>query len=177
MRISARTLSIGLGAALAVSVAINLFAATAAYTALKGQDGVACRAEDRGRHGSSRDLVAALAPEVQDRVRQGLNDAVTAARPDFQDAREARRQAVAAAAAEPFDALRAEALLDRSRAAEIRGREKLEAEALALLATLEPADRAVFAEILNRGKSNGGRDDRRREEGRREEASGESPRP
>lgn len=166
MKMTARTLAIVLGVALAVSVAVNLFAATAAYTALTGQDRIERRGDDRGRddrHGSSREMVSSLSPQVQGRVRQALRDAGMAARPDFQQAREARRQAVTAAAAEPFDAARVNALLDQSRAAEIRGRERLEADTLAILATLEPADRAVFASMLNRGKGGGGgHDDRKR---------------
>ena len=167
MTMTARTLAISLGVALAVSVAVNLFAATAAYTALAGQDRIERRVDDRGRddrHGSSREMISALSPQVQTRVRQALHETGMAARPDFQEAREARRQAVAAAGAEPFDAARVDALLDRSRAAELRGRERLEADTLAILASLEPADRAVFAQMLNRGRGGGGgRDERKRE--------------
>jgi uncharacterized membrane protein len=168
---NARTLAIGLGAALAVSVAVNLFAATAAYTALSGQERIERRIEGgRGedRRPSAQELVATLSPEARDRVRQALREAGMAARPDFQQAREARRQAIAAAAAEPYDGARVKTLLDQSRAAEIRGREKMEADALVILGTLAPADRAAFSQILNRSKGRGGarppgpNDDRRK---------------
>lgn len=156
-----RTLAIVLGVALAISVAVNLFAATAAYTALTGQDRIERRMDDRAREDRrppTREMVAALSPDVRVRVRQALRDAGMAARPDFQQSREMRRQAIAAAAAEPYDAARVEVLLDQSRAAEIRGRQRLEADALVILGTLEPADRAIFAQILiNRGKGGGGR--------------------
>jgi len=159
-----RTLAIGLGAALAVSVAVNLFAATAAYTALTGQDRIERRIDGREREARrppAKELVAALSPDARDRVQQALRQAGMAARPDFQQAREARRQAIAAAAAEPYDAARVEALLDQSRAAEIRGRERLEADALVILGTLSPADRAAFSQILNRNKDGrGGREPR-----------------
>lgn len=153
---NARTLAIGLGIALAASVAANLFAATAAYTALNEQDRVTphaagTRGPQTGRP-SSRELVAALQPDSQERVREALRAAGRAAHPDFQQARELREQAIAAAAAEPFDSRRVDALLDQSRAAEVRGRERLEADALAILGTLPPADRASFARILDRGK-------------------------
>ena len=155
-----RTLAIVLGAALAVSVAVNLFAATAAYTALTGQDRIERRIEGREREDRrppTRELVAALSPAARDRVHQALRAAGMAARPDFQQAREARRQAIASAAAEPYDAARVETLLDQSRAAEIRGRERLEKDALIILGTLSPADRQAFAQILNnRGKGGGG---------------------
>ena len=156
-----RTLAIVLGVALAVSVAVNLFAATAAYTALTGQDRIERRMDDRAREDRrppTREMVAALSPDARVRVRQALRDAGMAARPDFQQSREMRRQAIAAAAAEPYDAARVKALLDQSRAAEIRGRQRLEADALVILGTLEPADRAIFAQILNnRGRGGGGR--------------------
>ena len=154
-----RTLAIVLGVALAASVAVNLFAATATYTALSGQDGIERRIEGPGRDDrrpSPRELVAALDPEVRGRVRQALRDAGLAARPDFQQAREARRQAIAAAAADPYDAALVARLLDQSRAAEIRGRQRLEADTRAILGTLGPADRAAFAQILRRGKAGGG---------------------
>jgi uncharacterized membrane protein len=148
---NARTLAIVLGVALTASVAVNLFAATAAYTALNGGDRVeqaGGKGRD-GRHASAREL------ETQGRVRQALREAGLAAHPDFEQARELRRQAIAAAGSDPFDPVRVDALLDQSRAAELRGRERLEADAMAILATLEPSDRAAFAQILNRGKGGG----------------------
>lgn len=166
MKMSARTLAIVLGVALAVSVAVNLFAATAAYTTLRGQDRIERRMEGPGheqRPPSTRELVAALDPETRTRVRQALRDAGMAARPDFEQAREARRQAVALAATEPYDAARVKTLLDQSRAAEIRGRERLEADALVILGSLQPADRRAFAQILNnRGKGGGDRGEKGR---------------
>jgi uncharacterized membrane protein len=165
-----RTLAIVLGVALAASVAVNLFAATAAYTVLNSQDRIERRvgqADHAGRRPGPRELVAALNPEAQDRVREALRAAGLRAHSDFQESRETRRQAVAAAAAEPFDAARVDALLDQSRAAEARGREKLETDALAILATLEPADRAAFAQILN-ARSKGGGD-------RRSDRNGSAP--
>ncbi|WGM32119.1 periplasmic heavy metal sensor [Brevundimonas sp. NIBR11] len=160
---NARTLAIVLGGALAVSVAVNVFAATAAYTALNGQDRMERRMDEKGpdnRRPSTRELLQALSPEARVTVKQALRDAGMAARPDFQQSRELRRQAVAAAAAQPYDPARVEALLDQSRAAELRARRTLEADAIAILATLSPADRAAFARILdNRGKGGGGRGD------------------
>ena len=65
---NARTLAIVLGIALAVSVAVNLFAATAAYTVLTGQD----RSERRidGRDGGDhrpgiRDMLADLGLQIE----------------------------------------------------------------------------------------------------------------
>ena len=154
-----RTLVIGLGVALAASVAANLFAATAAYTALTRHDRIESGVEGKAgeeHRASPAELVASLDPAVRGRVHQALRDAGLAARPDFQQAREARRQAIAVAAAEPYDAALVRRLLDQSRDAEIRGRQRLEADTLAILGTLDPADRAAFAQILRRGKSGGG---------------------
>lgn len=154
-----RTLVIVLGVALAASVAVNLFAATAAYTALNGQERIEQRMDEKGRderRPSSRELVQALDAGSRDRVRAALRAAGLAARPDFQQARELRRQAIAAAAAESFDAARVEILLDQSRAAEVRGRERLEADALIILGTLSPTERVTFSQILNNRKRAGG---------------------
>lgn len=156
---NARTLAIVLGVALAASVAGNLFAATATYSALNARDHVGRSDGGKGRdsgHPSSRELVAALAPDAQGPVREALRAAGHAAHPDFEQARELRRQAIAAVSAEPFDPARVDALLDQSRAAELRGRERLEADALKIMATLTPQDRAAFARILNRGKGGSG---------------------
>ncbi|WP_396595298.1 periplasmic heavy metal sensor [Brevundimonas sp. R86498] len=164
-----RTLAIGLGAALAVSVAVNLFAATAAYTVLTGGDPVewprAGQADHRGRMTPGQ-VLADLDPATRRSVQQALRAASLRALPDFQQARQARRDAVAAAAAEPWDPARVTALLEASRVAEARGRKTLETETLALLGTLEPADRAAAARMLNarsgggggRGGKGGGRD-------------------
>lgn len=156
---NSRTLVIILGVALAASVAVNLFAATAAWTALNGQERIEQRMEDRGRddrRATTHEMVETLSPEARDRVRQALRQAGLAARPDFQEARELRRQAVAAAAAEPYDAARVGELLVQSRAAERRGRERLEGSALVILGSLSPADRVAFSQILNNRKRGGG---------------------
>ncbi|WP_269515761.1 periplasmic heavy metal sensor [Brevundimonas subvibrioides] len=157
-----RTLTIVLGAALAISVGVNLFAATAAYSVLLRQDSGEHHRGDADGTGrpSSREMIDRLSPEAREPVRQALRVAARRARPDFQASREARRQAIGAASAEPMDAARVAALLDQSRAAEVRGRESLEVDAVAILQTLKPADRAVLAQMLN-ARGRGGGHDRR----------------
>jgi uncharacterized membrane protein len=161
---SSRLLAIVLGIALAVSVGINLFAATAAITALSGQkkiERVLDQRQSDERRPSTRELLALLDPEVRREVRRGLREAGLAARPDFQAARQARAEAVEVARAEPFDRARVEALLTASRQAEARGRARLESDALALMQTLEPEDRRVVAALLaGRGRGGGERRDR-----------------
>lgn len=156
-----RRLTLILAVGLALSVAVNLFAGAAAMSLMSRQQGVEREWNDRGEgrgRPSAREVVGSLSPAAQDRVRTALKAAAQRARPDFQEAHEARRQAMAAAAAESLDAAAVKTLLDRSRAAEVRGREKLEADALAIMATLNADDRRVFSAILKgRGSGRGWR--------------------
>jgi uncharacterized membrane protein len=146
---SPRTLRI----ALVASVALNLFAVAAGTTVLVTRAQVEDRVEAQRRPprtGSPMRLVDSLDPAVRDRVRDALRASALSARPDFEEARLKRRQAVEIAQSPTFDAARADALLEQSRDAEMRGRGRLEADALALLATLEPDDRRALSEILTR---------------------------
>ncbi|HYC97389.1 periplasmic heavy metal sensor [Brevundimonas sp.] len=146
---NARTLKI----ALAASVALNLFALAAGATLLVGRANVERRIE--AQHRAPRDhpfmtLVEGLDPAVRDRVRDTLRASARAARPDFEETRLKRRQATALARSADFDPAEVSALLEQSRAAELRGRARLEEDAVALLGTLEPDDRAALSEILTR---------------------------
>ena len=139
--------------ALAASVALNLFALAAGATLLVGRADVERRLE--AQHRAPRDrpfmaVVEGLDPAVRERVRETLRASARAAHPDFEEARMKRRQATALARSADFDPARAAALLEQSRAAELRGRARLEADAVAVLATLEPDDRAALSEILTR---------------------------
>lgn len=160
----ARTVAILLGVALAISMAANLFAATAAVTALRGPARVEQAREEGARRPSAREMIRGLSPAAREPVREALRAAAQRARPEFQASRAARRQAIAASETEPFDTARVTRLLEESRAAEARGRQSLEADAVAILGTLGPADRAVLAPILNgRGYAKADRPDRRAE--------------
>lgn len=148
---------------LAVSVALNLFAVAAGVTVFVGQARVEQRVEEERRprrEGSVMEVVRTLDPAVQDRVRPALRASALAARPDFREARQARREAIALAAGPAMDAGQVAALLARSRAAEARGRERIETDSIAMLATLEAGDREALSIILNR---RGGRDRSRRD--------------
>ena len=157
---SSRTLKI----TLAASVALNLFAVAAGATVLIGRAKVEERIEAQQRAPRDRSpamtVVSRLDEPVRQRVKAALKASALAARPDFEEARAKRREAVALAAADPIDGARVRSLLERSRAAEIRGRARLEADAVELLGTVEPADRVALSEILNRRGRNGGRDQR-----------------
>ena len=146
---NARTLKI----ALAVSVALNLFALAAGATLLVGRADVERRLD--AQHRAPRDrsfmtVVEGLDPAVREQVRDRLRASARAAHPDFEETRLKRRQATAMARSADFDTARVTALLEQSRAAEMRGRARLEADAVAVLATLEPDDRAALSEILTR---------------------------
>jgi uncharacterized membrane protein len=148
--VSSRTLKIVLG----VSVALNVFALAAAATVLVRQGQVEQRIEAAHRHGRERPPMLAvienLDPPVRERARETLRASALTARPDFEEARGKRREAIALARSDHFDPARARTLLDESRAAELRGRARLESDAVGLLESLEPDDRAALAQVLTR---------------------------
>lgn len=150
---------------LALSVALNLFAVAAGVTLYVTRAEVEQRVEAQHRQprtGSPMMLVGQLDPAVRDRVRTTLRASALSARPDFEEAREKRREAVRIASSDAFDSDRVSTLLTESRQAELRGRGRLEADAVAVLGTLEPADRKALSEILTRRGRVGVRQDRRR---------------
>lgn len=155
----------GLKIALAVSVALNVFALAGGATAYV----MVSRLNDRidaqkpGRETSVHDIVATMDPGARARVRTALRASAMASRPDFEASRAARRQAVALSEAATFDPAQVSALLDQSRAAELRGRARLEADTIALLSTLDPKDRQAFAVVLTRKAGRMGRDNDRGE--------------
>jgi len=139
--------------ALAVSVALNLFAVAGGVTYVVNRDRIERRIEDQrrpGREGPLAEVLADLDPAVRQRVRTSLRESALAARPDFEAARAARREAIEIAGQPTLDATRVESLLEQSRAAEMRGRTRLENGAVAVLATLTPEERKALAPILQR---------------------------
>ena len=139
--------------ALAVSVALNLFAVAGGITYVVNRDRIERRIEDQRRPGRERPLAEVLAdldPAVRQRVRTALRESALAARPDFEAARAARREAIDVAGQPTLDAARVESLLEQSRSAEMRGRTRLENGAVAVLATLTPEERKALAPILQR---------------------------
>lgn len=145
--------------ALAASVALNLFAiaggVTLWVTKTKAEDKIEA-AQVPGRQTTFRDILASMEPATRDRVRSTFRASAMAARPDFEASRAARRQAVELMRGPNPDAAAANALLDQSRAAEMRGRARLEHDATAVLATLDPDDRQALAVILSRRGKPGG---------------------
>lgn len=138
--------------ALAASVALNLFAVAAGVTVMVSHARIESRvaSQHRGTHVPFRVMMESMDPAVRDRVLHELRATAMASRPDFTESRTARRAAIAAAAAEPFDASEVNALLEQSRAAELRGRSRLEAGAVTVLGTLDVDDRRTLSTILAR---------------------------
>lgn len=146
----------GLKIALAASVALNIFAVVGVGTAWvlsRKAEEQAVAGRTPGRSEPVWAVVEALPPAVRDQVKGELRASALEARPDFEDARAARREAIAMTASDHFDAVTVAALLERSRASEMRGRARLEAGAVETLGRLSPADRKALAPILSRHKS------------------------
>ena len=144
-----------LAIALAVSVAVNLFAVAAGVTVMVGQAKVERQLEEAqkpGRDRSMRQVLANVDPAVRTGVRDAMKASARAAKPDFENARQARREAVALSQGEAFDPAAVSALLERSRTAEMNGRAQLETDMVAILQTLEPEDRKTVSVLLSRYK-------------------------
>lgn len=153
--------------ALAASVALNLFAVVAGTTAYLGAQRAEAQIADQRRPDRKPPIlqvVEQIDPAKRTEVREALRASALAARPDFEAARTARRQAQEAASADTFDQARVQTLMEQSRLAEMRGRARLESGALEILSGLSPADRKALAPILarhnkgDRGGRRGGRD-------------------
>ena len=146
----------GLRIALAASVALNIFAvagAGAAWMAARQVQEAATEARRPGRSEPVWSVAEARPPAVRDQVKRELRATALEARPDFEEARAARREAIALTRSDQFDAVAVAALLERSRASEMRGRARLEAGAVETLSRLGPADREALAPILSRHRS------------------------
>jgi uncharacterized membrane protein len=141
-----------LGWLLALSLALNAFAIAGGVAAWRQWKTVETRVAERlpPRAGSFRQALDGVSPETRARVEETLRAAALEAQPDFERAREARRQAIARSAASTLDREAVSALLRESRDAELRGRASLEVAVLDLFETLTPEERAALSPILAR---------------------------
>ena len=142
--------------ALAISVALNVFAAASVAAVWVARDKIEHRIAETHKSGRSEpvwDVIERMDPAVRDKVKSQLRAAAMQARPDFEEARAARREAIALTGGETFDPVAVAALLERSRASEARGRSRLETGAVETLNQLSPADRKALAPILSRHKA------------------------
>lgn len=139
--------------ALAVSVALNVFAVAGGAAYVFSRERIERKVEDQHRAGDRNpfaQVLAELNPATRDRVRQQMRASALAARPDFEASRDARREAIALAAEPTLDQARVRERLQTSREAEFRGRARLEGEAVDILAGLNLADRRALTPILSR---------------------------
>lgn len=146
----------GLKIALAASVALNIFALVGGGTAwvlAKRAEQAAEAGRQPGRGEPVWSVVENRPPEVRDQIKRELRATALEARPDFEEARATRREAIELTRSDQFDAVTVAALLERSRASEMRGRARLESGAVETLGRLSPADRAAMAAILSRHRS------------------------
>lgn len=141
-----------LGWLLALSLALNAFAVAGGVAAWRQWKAVETRVAERlpQRNGSFRQAMASLSPDTRDRVETTLRAAALEARPDFERAREARRQAIARSSDPTMNRAAVSALLAESRDAELRGRARLEVAMLDLFETLSPEERAALSPMLAR---------------------------
>jgi uncharacterized membrane protein len=159
---SARAMKIGL----IVLAVINVFALAAVATMAVSLNRIESRVEDQRRPGRPGGgewaMLASLSPETRQRVRTTLRDSALSARPDFDEARTARKAALTHALETPYDGDAVRALLETSREAELRGRARIEDDTTALLGTLTVEERKAVAPLLSRhgprGRGRGGRD-------------------
>lgn len=141
--------------ALAVSVALNVFLVAGGTTVwIKTRD--AARAEQAGRSSRTEtlmELINTRSPEVAGPLKIKMREIALTARPDFEEARAARREAIAITGSDDFHAAQVYALLETSRAAEMRGRAVLETGAVRVLAEQQPDDRKALARVLARHRT------------------------
>ena len=138
--------------ALAASVALNIFIVAGGVALwLNTRPAPEVPVTDRAtRQETVMDLLNARPPEVAGPLKEDLRAVALTARPDFEEARASRREAIAMTASDRFDAAQVQALLEQSRTAETRGRARLETGAVELLAELSPEDRKALSRILAR---------------------------
>lgn len=145
---------------LAASVAMNVFllagAAAGLLTARETEETE--RSHRTMRSETVLELVKSRAPEVAGPVEARLREIALTARPDFLEARAARREAIALTESDDFDPTVVAGLLEQSRASEMRGRARLEAGAVDVLADQKDEDRKALARILSRYRKNANAD-------------------
>lgn len=143
----------GLKIALGVSVVLNVFllAGGVTFWATDHYTDKAAEADRTPRLSvPAVELVQTRSPEVAEQVLADLRAVALTAHDDFREARSSRREAIALTASDQFDAATVAALLERSRASEIRARARLESGAVEMLSRLSAEDRKALAPLLSR---------------------------
>jgi uncharacterized membrane protein len=140
--------------AVVVSLVLNLFLIGAvAGGAVVAWRAMAERSPDRGEAGRALGAAARELPPADRRaLRRSVRDAAFDARTDLRKARDLRGEAVRLASAETFDRQAVEALLAEARAAELRGRVRVEQGVLDALEEMDAGSRETVAPMLARGR-------------------------
>jgi uncharacterized membrane protein len=144
---------------LAASVALNIFAGAAGAALWISNQRVSNHVSEASKAGQRKPLnllVADLGEPQSGRVMAVLRAKAIEAQPDFEQARSARREAIRLTESEQFRPVEVAALLEQSRAAEMRGRGRLEASAVDVLASLSAQERRKLAPMLSRKVQRGG---------------------
>jgi uncharacterized membrane protein len=134
--------------ALIISLLINAFLAAA--TAAGGVY-ISTVLDERANMRQHTPLAVAardLDPSVRAQLKARMHDIALSAAPDFQEARAARKQAADLVGAPNLDAAAVDAELAKARAAEARGRARLETGMVEFLKTQPQATRAKLAKVL-----------------------------
>lgn len=142
----------GLRIALLISVLVNGFLLTGALVAAVLYPKTVGDKADQHQHTPLAAAARELPAPDRARLKDVMRAAALQAKPDFDAARSLRRRAADLAAAPTFDRDAAARDLVEARAAEERGRAKLEAGLLDFMQTQGPATRATLAKVL-RGRS------------------------
>ena len=149
----------GLKIALGVSVVLNVFLLAGGATFMatnRYADKNAAESQTPKLSVPAVELIETRSPEVAEKVLTDLRAVALTARDDFHEARTSRRAAIDMTASDNFNAATVSALLERSRASEIRGRGRLEAGAVEVLARLDAEDRKALAPLLSRKRPRNG---------------------
>jgi len=151
----------GLKIALAISLALNVFAVGAVVGA--GYMRHRLVEPPRGERGPPLMRVGERLPEAKRAAfRARMRQEGMTARPLMREAREARREAIALFGQPQFDAAAASAALARARQAEFTARGRFETAMTEFATTLTPQERAELAKsIRSDGRGRGGGDGRR----------------
>lgn len=135
--------------ALIVSLLVNAFLAAAAAAGGFYLAGVIGERSGFRQHTPLAMVAHELDPAVQAQLKQSMRGVALSAAPDFSEARAARKRALELAGAPAFDAAAVQAELAKARAAEDRGRARLENGFIDFLKTQPQPTRTKLAKVLS----------------------------
>jgi uncharacterized membrane protein len=138
--------------ALAVSVLTNAILAAAVVAGVVNFSQALKEGDRQRQHTPLGGVEQQLDPPLRARLKDSMRAVALTAKPDFLEARAARRHAAELAAAPSFDRVATESELIKARAAEERFRARMESGLLDFMQQQSPETRATLAKVL-RGRS------------------------